>query len=253
MKRPVDLRTAARDWRLVLSVAYPLLRQRGVGDLVLFGSNALSLYLKNPLKSKDLDFVSSQIGPSHLETLAEALAATPGIEVRSTTIQSKPLQQGMMRTYSIELRINGKPFFVEIFDKVLDGRPPSILAEQVRKVRKWGVELWAPSLEAVVVLRLAFRRPEGISRLNATRLNRLIRENRRKLKVRTIRRLIQEWGATRTVTENLNDLHKTHRLTILNAKDFLESTGPLLGGEVVGKQTYKEILHELDNLRKKWR
>ncbi len=236
-----------------MSVAYPLLRQRGVGDLLLFGSNALSLYLKNPLKSKDLDFVSSQIGPSHLERLAQALAREPGIEVRSTIVQSKPLQQGMMRTYSIELRINGKPFFVEVFDKVLDGRPPSILAAQVRKVRKWGVELWAPSLEAVVVLRLAFRRPEGISRLNATRLNRLIQENRRRLKARTVRRLIQEWGATRTVATNLNDLHKTHRFTILGEENFLVSTEPLRGAEVVGERTYQELLHELDNLRKKWR
>ncbi len=234
-------------------MAYPLLRQRGVGDLLLFGSNALSLYLKNSLKSKDLDFVSSQIGPSHLESLAQALAKKPGIEVRSTTIQSKPLQQGMMRTYSVELRISGKPFFVEVFDKVLDGRPPSILAEQVRKVRKWGVELWAPGLEAVVALRLAFRRPEGISRLNATRLNRLIQENRRRLKVRTVQRLIQEWGATRTVAENLVELHKTHRLTILREEDFLASAEPLRGGEIVGEQTYKEILRELDNLRKKWR
>ncbi len=36
MKRPVDLRAAPKDWRLVLSVAYPLLRERGAGDLLLF-------------------------------------------------------------------------------------------------------------------------------------------------------------------------------------------------------------------------
>ncbi len=227
MKRPVDLRSPARDWTLVLRAAYPLLRERGVGDLVLFGSNALSLYLQNPLKTKDLDFVSSQIGPTHLENLAQALAKTPGIEFRSTTIQSKPLQYGTMRTYAVELRINGKPFFVEVFDKILDGRPLSNLAAQVRKVRKWGMDLWAPSLEAVVVLRLAFRRPEGISRFNATRLNRLIQENKENLKVRTVRRLIQEWGATRTVTENLIELHKTHRLSILREKDFLAPTEPV--------------------------
>ncbi len=140
-----------------------------------------------------------------------------------------------MRTYSVELRINGKPFFVEVFDSVLDGRPLSILSEQVRKVRKWGVQLWAPSLEAVLALRLAFRRPEGISRLNATRLNRLIQENRKNLKVRTVRRLVHEWGATRTVSENLAELHKTHRLTILREKEFLASVEPLWGEEVVGE------------------
>ena len=34
---------------------------------------------------------------------------------------------------------------------------------------------------------------------------------------------------------------------------LLKPVGPLEGGEVVGHDSYKKILHELDSIRKKWR
>ena len=34
---------------------------------------------------------------------------------------------------------------------------------------------------------------------------------------------------------------------------LLTPIGPLEGGEVVGEESYKKILQELDNTRKKWR
>ncbi len=34
---------------------------------------------------------------------------------------------------------------------------------------------------------------------------------------------------------------------------LLTPTGPLKGGEVVGEESYKKILQELDNTRKRWR
>ena len=34
---------------------------------------------------------------------------------------------------------------------------------------------------------------------------------------------------------------------------LLTPTGPLEGGEVVGEESYKKILQELDDTRKKWR
>jgi len=72
----------------------------------------------------------------------------------------------------------------------------------------------------------------------------LIQENRRKPKGRTVRRLIQEWGTTRSVTENLVDLHKTHRFAILREEDFMATTEPVRGGKVVGEQTYRDVLRE---------
>ena len=89
MKRRSEIRTAPRDWLLVLKTAYPFLVNLGIRDLLLFGSQALSVYLKSPLRSKDLDFVSSQIGPRHLEALRKHLESS-GLETRNTTVQSKP-------------------------------------------------------------------------------------------------------------------------------------------------------------------
>lgn len=215
MKRPVEIRTAPRDWLLVLKTAYPFLVDHGIGDLLLFGSQALSVYLDSPLRSKDLDFVSSQVGPRHFESLRKHLE-TSGLETRSTTIQSKPLARARMTIYTVELRLDAKPFFLEIFDKVLDGQNPSILTPYAQRTSKWNLDLWAPSPNAVVALRLSFRQPEGMSRLNATRLNSFIRQNRSKLDFDEIRSLIRLWGMESWVKDNLKTLHKSHRLKILN-------------------------------------
>lgn len=215
MKRPAEIGTAPRDWLLVLKTAYPFLVDGGIGDLLLFGSQALSVYLNNPLRSKDLDLVSSQFGPRHLESLRKHLE-TSGLETRSTTIQSKPLPKARMTIYTVELRLDAKPFFLEIFDKILDGQNPSVLTPYAQRVHKWNHDLWAPSTNAVVALRLSFRQPEGISRLNATRLNSFIQQNRSKLNFDEIRSIINQWGMESRVKDNLRTLRKSHRLKILN-------------------------------------
>jgi hypothetical protein len=221
MKRPVDIRAAPKDWKQVLKASYPFLRQQGVGDLLLYGSQAMSVYMKNPLRSKDLDLVSSQIGPQHHQALRDKLAQDPTLEVRSSTVQSKPLPAGEMRTYSVELRLSGRPFFLEIFDKVLDGQSPSIITPHVQTINKWGLDLWVPSPNALVALRLSFRQPEGISPLNCKRLNTFIKEQRRKLEPKKIGQLITQWGMGQTVRTNLDQLHRRHNLRVLREDQII--------------------------------
>ena len=213
MKRPSEIRTAPRSWLLVLKTAYPFLVDRGIGDLLLFGSQALSVYLKSPLRSKDLDLVSSQIGPRHLEALRKHLESS-GLETRNTTVQSKPLAKARMTIYTVELRLGAKPFFLEIFDRILDGQNPSVLTPHAQRARKWNLDLWAPSPNAVVALRLSFRQPEGISRLNAIRLNSFIQQSRSNLSFDEVKKMIIQWGMEDRVKENLRILHKSHRLRI---------------------------------------
>jgi hypothetical protein len=215
LKRPLELRAAPRSWRLVLKTAYPFLAERGIGDLLVFGSQALSVYLKTPLRSKDLDLVSSQIGPEHQEALSKHFSQTPGLQVRSSTVQSRPLERGTLKTYTIELRVDQKPFFLEIFDKILNGQDPSILTPHVEKIRLWDLDFWVPSLNATLALRLAFRQPEGISPLNARRLESLLEENWRKIDLSEVRRIIQEWGMRSLVKSNLKPLRKTGKLELL--------------------------------------
>lgn len=223
MRRPEEVRAGPRDWIRVLKVAYPFLRDRGVGNLILYGSQALSFYTKNPLRSKDIDLVTDQIGPRLLEELASKLAKIPECETRSTTVQTRLLDGRKMRDYSVEMRLRKRPFFVEIFDAILNGQSPSVLLPHVELRKRWGLEAWVPSCNAVVALRLCFRQPEGISRLNAIRLNRFIRENRKKVSTREVARLIVEWGMIDLVRQNISQLNSRYRQRILGQDMILRA------------------------------
>ena len=215
MRRPKEIRTPPREWIAILSSACSFLRAKSIGDLVLFGSQALSVYMKTPLRSKDLDFLSAQVGLPLMEGLSSALATLKDVESRSVSVQTKMFDVRRMRTYTIELRVSGRPFFVELFDKILDGRPTSILGPYLNLRKRWGLEMWVPEREAVLALRLAFRQPEGISRLNAIRLNSFIEENRRSLRFERVRRILENWEITSWVENNLIDLYRRHRLRII--------------------------------------
>jgi len=222
MNRPKEIRAAPREWLAILRDAYPFLReQQSVGDLVLFGSQALSFYMKSPLRSKDLDFLSAQVGLRQMEALAERLSTIENAQYKATTVQTKGFDERKMTTYAIELRINRKPFFVELFDSVLDGRPLSILQPFVELKERWGLELWLPNREATLVLRLAFRPPEGISRLNAVRLNSFIQENRRRLDFGQARSILTEWGIMNWVERNLTELYRRNRIRILDDRKII--------------------------------
>lgn len=223
MKRPQEIRASPKDWIKVLEVAYPFLVKQGVGNPVLFGSQALSFYMEAALRSKDLDFVTDQVGPRLLDRLEVTLGKVPDTEVRSSSVQTKPFNGRKMRTYSVEMRVRGRPFFVEIFDAVLDGRSPSLLTPYMRYGRRWGLGLWVPEPSAVVALRLCFRQPEGISRLNAVRLNRFIKENRRRIKMREAGRILTEWKQAELVRENLTQLKRRHKLEINGHEEILQA------------------------------
>lgn len=176
----------------------------------------MSVYMRNPLRSKDLDLLSGQVSFRQVEELAEKLSETEQVEYKTTTVQTRRFDDRKMTTYAIELRLAGKPFFVELFDSILDGRPLSILQPYVEPRKRWNLEVWAPTREATVALRLAFRQPEGITRLNAVRLNSFIRENRRSLDFKLVASILREWGIEDWVERNLIELYRRNRIRIVN-------------------------------------
>jgi len=176
----------------------------------------MSVYMKNPLRSKDLDLISSQVSLRQMEALADKLSEISEVQYKTTTAQTRKFDDRKMTTYAIELRVSGKPFFVEVFDRVLDGRPPSILQPYVVPTERWTLDLWSLTREAIVALRLAFRQPEGITRLNATRLNSFIQENRRVLDFEQVAKIVKEWGIENWVEANLIQLYRRNRVRILN-------------------------------------
>jgi hypothetical protein len=218
----MEVRASPRDWIEVLKSIYPFLVNEGISNLVLFGSQAMSFYMKNPLRSKDLDLVTDQLGPKIFGELAKHLtgARPAGAEFRTTNVQTRPFDGRTMTTYSVEMQISKRPFILEIFDAVLDGRSPSVLTEHVQEETKWGVRLWVPTREAVVALRLCFRQPEGISRLNATRLNGFIRDNKTKIRHRKVGEIVVSWGKADLVRANLQQL-KQYRQKITDQEKFL--------------------------------
>jgi len=223
MKRPMEARASPSEWVEVLRAAYPFLVSGGIGNLILFGSQAMSFYMKNPLRSKDLDLVTDQLGPKLFEDLTNHLKNTrpAGAEFRTTNVQTRPFDGRMMTTYSVEMQISKRPFILEIFDAVLDGRSPSILTEHAQKDVRWGVNVWVPSRDAVIALRLCFRQPEGINRLDATRLNSFIRDNKARIHHRKVGEIVVSWGKADLVKTNLQQLHKQYKQKITDQEKFL--------------------------------
>ena len=222
MKRPMEIRAPPRDWIEILRVAYPFLRSKEkVGDLALFGSQALSIYVKSPLRSKDLDLLSSQVGPSQVDRLSGELGVLQNVEVRTSTVQTRMFGPRKMTTYTIELRVNGKPFMVELFDRILDGQPPSVLQPYIEPIKRWGLDIWAPDRDATMALRLSFRQPEGISRFNATRLNSFVQENLDSLRFNRVASILKNWEMEALVEKNLVDLYRKNRLRITGDNKIL--------------------------------
>ncbi len=216
MKRPQDIRAAPKEWIALLRVAHRFFWEQKVGDLLLYGSQAMSVYMKNPLRSKDLDLLSNQVSYRQMERLAEKLSEIKGVQYKTTSAQTRPFEDRKMTTYAIELRVSGKPFFVELFDRVLDGRSLSVIQPYVVQRKRWDLDIWSPTREAIVALRLAFRQPEGITRLNAIRLNRFIQENRQSLRLKQVRAIIKEWEIEDWVEKNLVDLYSRNKIRILD-------------------------------------
>lgn len=232
MKRPQEIRAAPKEWIPILQLVHSFLRtELGIGDLLLYGSQVLSLYMRTPLRSKDLDLLSNQVSFRQMELLADEISKLQNVELRTVTAQTRRFDSRKMTTYAIELRVSSKPFFVELVDSILDGRSPSILMPYVLRVKRWGLEIWAPSREATLALRLAFRRPEGITRLNAMRLNRFIRDNRRSLQVDVAKSILEEWGVIDWVEGNLVELYARNKVRITNDRKIIPEIELKLAGK----------------------
>jgi len=215
MRRPAEIRAPAASWIPVLKESYSFLRDHGVGDLLLYGSQAMSIYMRYPLRSKDIDLVSTQMRPKLLDDLTKRLTHFSETSPKNT-VMTRVTDRGFTRTYSIYLRSQGYPLVVEIFDTVLDGKEPKILMPYIRLVQRWKTALYVPTPDAIVALRLSFRPPERISRLNAIRLNRFIKAREHEINYKQILELLIEWETRQLVLENLKDLYKRHGVRIIH-------------------------------------
>jgi len=167
-------RPPAKIWIDVLRKSTPVLAECNVNDVILFGSQAMSVYMERALASKDLDLIAPAVTVNTLEKLCDEL---------TQIAEKRPAYDYLVEEYSgrrypvghIYLKHkSGFPFVLEFFQNFL-GYESTRLTSFLTLKEKWGLWLQVPSPEAIIGTRLAFRPPERITQSNAVRLNRFIR------------------------------------------------------------------------------
>lgn len=167
-------RVPAKIWIEVLKKITPLLAECNVNDVILFGSQAMSVYTERALASKDIDLIAPVMSINGLERLRNEL--TPLASQRPT--YDYQVGEYLGRKYPVRhiylKHRNGYPFVLEFFENFL-GYESTRLTPFLTFKEKWGLWLQVPLPEAIIATRLAFRPPERITPFNASRLNRFIK------------------------------------------------------------------------------
>lgn len=168
-------RPPAKIWIDVLKKITPILADCHVNDVILFGSQAMSVYMERALASKDIDLIAPDVTINTFEKLCDELGQIT---------ERRPAYDYLVEEYSgrrypvghVYLKHKtGFPFVIEFFQNFL-GHDVKLLAPFLTFKEKWGLWLQVLSPEAIIGARMAFRPPERITPFNASRLNRFIRK-----------------------------------------------------------------------------
>ena len=198
----------ARVWIEVLRKIAPVLAQSNVSDVILFGSQAMSVYTKRALASKDINLIAPGVTEAILEKTSQQLqqlaTQTPSFDhlVSDYAGRRYPVSHIFLKHRS------GFPFAIDFFENFL-GYPSTRLNPFLNLEQKWGLDLQVLSPEAIIGTRLAFRPPERITATNAARLNRFIK-NIGSLDWTVVKKFIDSFDLGPTVTENLSLLKSKH-------------------------------------------
>lgn len=173
-------------------------------DVVVFGSQAMSVYLDRALPSKDLDLIVPSVSPGSLKKARDALAGLvpkpPSYDFGVFDYEGRDSPVG-----HVYLRFpDGSPLVVELFQTFL-GFEARRLAPYLTFKERWGMRLQVPVPEAVIAIRLSFRPPERITPFNAARLSRFIR-GRAGVDWRAVNAFLDDFGLRPVATENLRRL-----------------------------------------------
>jgi predicted nucleotidyltransferase len=170
-------RPPAKIWIDVLRRMTPILAKSHVTDMILFGSQAMSVYMERALASKDIDLIAPNMTENTLERMRDELKQI----ATQTPTYDHQVGEYSGRAYPVShiyLRhMSGFPFVIEFFENFL-GYDSKRLNPYLVLKNKWSMNLQVLIPEAIVATRLAFRPPERVSQFNASRLNRFIRHIR---------------------------------------------------------------------------
>jgi len=166
-------RPPAKIWIDVLRRIMPKLAECHVNDVILFGSQAMSVYMERALASKDIDLIAPAVTINTLEKLCDEIIHM----AEKRPVYDYLVEEYLGRRYPIGhiylKHKSGFPFVLEFFQNFL-GYESTRLTPFLAFKEKWGLWLQVLSPEAIIGTRLASRPPERITPFNASRLNRFI-------------------------------------------------------------------------------
>jgi hypothetical protein len=197
-------RAPAKIWIDVLTRITPILAGSHITDMILFGSQAMSVYMERALASKDIDLIAPGMTPNTLEKTRNELKQIAA----QTPTYDHLVGEYAGRTYPVShiylQHMSGYPFVIEFFENFL-GYKSNRLNPFLTLKNKWGLELQVLLPEAIIATRLAFRPPERVSRFNASRLNQFIKHIRH-VNWKIVNTFIDEFELRTVVGENLAGL-----------------------------------------------
>lgn len=202
-------RSPAKVWIDTYGRTMSVLSKSDANDVILFGSQAMSVYTKRALASKDLDLIVPGITLSILEEccdeLAKAAERRPNYDFAVGEYLGRRYPVG-----HIYLRHNsGYPLVVEFFQTFL-GYESRMLTHFLTFKEKWGMRAQVLTPEAIIGARLSFRPPERITPFNAMRLSRFIRTMGRRIDWSKVNSFIDAFGLRDVAKENIAELSSKH-------------------------------------------
>ena len=198
-------RSPARIWIETYGRTMSVLSHSDANGVILFGSQAMSVYTKRALASKDLDLIAPGITIHLLEKCCDVLADVaerrPDYDfyVGEYLGRSYPVGHIYLRHRS------GYPLVVEFFQTFL-GYESRMLARFLTFKERWGMRVQVLIPEAIIGARLSFRPPERITCFNATRLSRFISARGRSIDWSKVNSFIDTFGLRSIAEENIEEL-----------------------------------------------
>ena len=207
-------RTSPLKWRKILKTTYDELLLLGANDVIVFGSQAMSMYLKRALASKDLDLIATELTLGSVSRLCEKLAPYSDGRAPDYGFTNNKYDGRSNPVFSIYLKPkDNRPFVLELFQ--------TYLGHDVRKLTPYVVfrnRFQTLSREAIIGTRLAFRLPEGITPFNARRLNKFIEAFRTEIRWGEVTKFVRLFNMEERIAGNLKKLKEIHNIEILDSE-----------------------------------
>lgn len=212
-----ETRSSVARWKELLIYTYNELVKLGAGDVWVYGSQAMSLYIQRPLASKDLDLLASGMTIDIMRGLCKSLAPLSKQRTPYFDYQNLEHEGKLNPVFSIYINEAGeRPFAIELF-QTYNGHDLRELTLYANIAKRWENEFQTLSIEAIVGTRLGFRPPDRITPFNAQRLNRFIETTRRKIDWEKVEEFAKKFGLEEKIIENLKILRQK-RIKIMDVE-----------------------------------